>query len=161
MDQPLLKNSQTSESERYYASHHCNVQWRSFLASLATELFAYADPKDIRLFMRNTGAQMARLNPLPELETLNELQTAINFTWDKMDWGWVRLASIANHIAIIHGASPSFLQDDHDGNWERCMISVLEGCYSEWLLGLGSPAHLNVQFVGRPAADEFEFRYGR
>lgn len=123
----------------YLRRRQVSGQWGPFLAGLAAELTAMSDAAGAGAFMRATGGRVARLHPLGRLETLEDLEVAINAVLADMDWGWAQLADGGDHIVITHGASPDVLEHDPGRLWPRLMAEVLAGAYSAWLAEQGSP----------------------
>jgi hypothetical protein len=142
---PWLKPADTQAMDlAYHRAGQCSPQWRAFLAALITELNSGAEGDEVRNFLRQVGKRLAAANPLPKVETLEELQAAMNRLWLAMDWGWVRLAAAPDGVRIVHGAYPDALgaaeKGDEDGEpWPAAWAAVLEGVYTVWLKAQGSP----------------------
>lgn len=114
-------------------------QWRGFLSALLGELHSGADPEEVRNFMRQVGRRMAQATPLTKVETLEELEAAMNKVWADMDWGWVRLNAVSDGVRILHGAYPDVAGGADAKMWTAAWASVLEGAYTVWLQAQGSP----------------------
>lgn len=123
----------------YLNRKRVSSQWSPFLAALAEELAAVPDQTAASRFLRAAGARMARQFALPKLETLTELEERLNLVLDGMDWGWMQLSVVDDHILITHGACPNVLDDDVRRVWPPLMAEVLAGAYGAWLAAQGSP----------------------
>ena len=130
-------------------------QWPAFVAALAGELTAGARTEAARAFLRHVGRRLAAMAPLPAVETLDELETAINATWAAMDWGWVRLVASETHIRVIHGAWPELPGAVEGEAWAGVAPAFLEGVYAAWFQAQGSPLARTEHAPGRDGALEF------
>jgi hypothetical protein len=129
---------------KYLKRHLVARQWAPFLASMAAELAAHADPHSSASFMRAIGVRVARLLPLGHLNTLEDLEERINVNLSHMAWGWTHLTVAEDHIVIVHGACPNVLEHDTDQSWPPLMAEVLGGAYTAWLAGQGSPGATTI-----------------
>lgn len=144
----------------YHAARQVSAQWRAFAAALAGTFYDNVEADDADAFLRDVGGAMARALPLPKVETLEALETAMNARWAEIDWGWVRLREGQGDVRIIHGASPSAFAEDTAGNWARAAVPVLQGVYRQWFEAQDGPAHLDVSLIGE-RAEPLVLRYGR
>ncbi|WP_269715611.1 cellulose biosynthesis protein BcsD [Caulobacter sp. NIBR2454] len=134
------KDVQASDLAYYRRTQRqLNPQWRGFLAALVGELHSGADPEEVRNFLRQVGRRMAQATPLAKVDTLEELETAMNKVWSGMDWGWVRLTAVSDGVRIVHGAYPDVVTQADEKIWASAWASVLEGAYTVWLQAQGSP----------------------
>src|SRR5262245_29590640 len=143
METMLKHSSLTSEAENqfYYAQRRCSHQWRAFLVAFSTELFRHAQGDDAKLFLRETGKGMADLLHLPQVQSLRDLEEAMNPVWEQTDWGLVRLSDGGQFISIHHYATPAILTEDVRGLWARSAGHVLEGLYTQWFAMQGAAPH--------------------
>ena len=144
--------------DAYCTLSTCSLQWRAFLASLAIELHLGSESEEVRTFLRAVGSRLASRLPLPKVETLEELETAMNRVWLEVNWGWVRLGADDEGIWIVHGSYPTVMVEDDPDLWSLGCSAVLEGVYSHWLTAQGSPG-VKTRRVSRRARP-LEFRHG-
>jgi hypothetical protein len=145
-----------SRDGAYYGRSTCNLQWRNFLGSLAIELHLGSEGREVRNFLRAVGRRMAGSMPLPQVETLGELETEMNKVWMEIDWGWVRLGARDDKIWIVHGAYPNALSEGEDEIWPRGASAVLEGVYTVWFGAQGSPGVRTTRISERIRPLEFQ-----
>lgn len=127
----------------YHLRHRCSSQWRPFLNALAQELGTRIEPDQARALMRRLGASIARSAPLPALELLPDLESAMNSVWSGMDWGWVELNDAHDALRIVHHCAP--IEAAFGAQSRHWSPAVLEGAYEQWLWAAGAGDRLRVQ----------------
>jgi hypothetical protein len=155
----MLVAEEEQLSLTYYLRQHCSRQWVHFLAAMVAEFENRVDAAEADQFLEVLGVRMARMMPLRQCESLEELEDDINAILEDIDWGWAQLSEGDHFIEIAHGAYPVVPQTEGRRSW---IAPVLEGLYSEWLgaqsgdrsfvARLAEPA----EFLGAPIS----FRYG-
>lgn len=127
----------------YHLRHRCSPQWQPFLGALAQELCTRIEPDQARALMRRLGASVARQAPLPALELLPDLESAMNTVWSGMNWGWVELTDTDDALRIMHHCAP--LEAAFGTDSRHWSPAVLEGAYEQWLRAAGAGDRLRVQ----------------
>lgn len=140
----------------YFAELQCSRQWKGFLRALAEELTQQLPESDLQALMRRLGARLARANPLPVCQTLDELQLAMGRVWVSQDWGWVALAEVPGSLRISHYCAPLFTAlGPSSSAWAP---AFLEGVYQAWF-EQSHASGLMVRHVSGPdAAGSIELR---
>lgn len=111
---------------------------------------------DLQALMRRLGARFAQASPLPDCNTLDELQIAMGRIWVGQDWGWVALEELPGSLRIQHYCSPLVTAFGPDSTaWSP---AFLEGVYQEWFRQ-SQAGTLQVRQVSAPdAAGSIELR---
>lgn len=151
----------TEANLAYYTKRQCSEQWRIFLTVLAEDLSEQMNAADRRQFMLNLGQRMAAKMPLPNVDSLVELESTINNLWLQMDWGYVTLSEQDNHLAIKHHCAP--LHEAFGVSAMQWVPGLLQGVYSYWLKNLGADNGLGFEQFHAPGSDddEIQFRLAR
>jgi hypothetical protein len=147
-------------SLQYYARQQCSRQWVHFMAAMFAEFEERVDASEANQFLAALGHKMARLLPLRNCASLEELEDDINSVLEGIDWGWMRLRENENFIEITHGAFPLVPQDEHRRSW---LVPILEGLYGGWLGEQGGDLSFTARLIGQPQGTGtlLNFRYGR
>ena len=114
----------------YFAEMQCSRQWKGFLRALSEEFSQQLPEADLQALMRRLGARFAQASPLPDCNTLDELQIAMGRIWVGQDWGWVKLEELHGALRISHFCAPLFTAlGPASAAWSP---AFLEGVYQEW-----------------------------
>ena len=117
----------------YLARQLFHPQWRAFARAIAAELFGSFPRDEAGGFLRQIGRRMAAELPLPRLETLPELERAINATLEATSWGVASFSLAGGEILIRHEAFPALPPEDPDqDHWRSALEALLEGLYGAW-----------------------------
>ncbi|MFZ4054596.1 MAG: cellulose biosynthesis protein BcsD [Polynucleobacter sp.] len=130
-------------------------QWRSLLAATAHGLCKQFELKNPKIVMHSIGIQFGSQTPLPECETIADLQAAMCSVWQDMDWGRVELEENDGVLNIIHHGSTNgnLLNTAYGMETPLWVTGFLEGTYQKWLSGMGAGDTLRVRQIS--ATDEF------
>lgn len=147
--------------ESYFKNQQVSLQWLAFLRALANEMGASADPEDLRQLFFRVGERFAAQGEadFPAVETLPQLQDALNAFWSQLNWGWVELAEVKNHIEIFHHAAPLAGAFGDDAlEWS---VGLLEGFYERVFKVLGAGDAMTVRSAGGEAQGmDLRFHFG-
>jgi hypothetical protein len=143
----------------YYADRQVAPQWRGFLAALSGELFENIPEDQAAGFLRQVGRRMAASQPLPAVETLDQLEAEANRALAALDWGVARLEATSEAVTISHAAFPARVADA-GGHWPRAFAAVAEGLYSGWMAGQGAGEALAARAVGVEPDGVLKLRFG-
>jgi hypothetical protein len=108
------------------------VQWRHFLRAMAEEVDSLAGAGDRDDMLRGVGRRMARLMPLPAVQTLQALEIEMNDALYGVGWGEVelRLSEADRTLHIVHKNFPRIGSlGNPAGQW---LSALLEGLYDGW-----------------------------
>lgn len=145
----------------YHAAQQFSRQWGGFLQALAGEFEGKIDAGELRALMYRVGQGMAKLMSAPQGDSLKDLEASMNGIWFNMNWGWVRLQEMQNHLLIEHYAAP--LANAFGSASMPWAAGLLEGIYGEWLAALGADSALRLRQFGEPRGpgQPIEFRFGK
>jgi hypothetical protein len=101
---------------------------------------------------------MAGIMILPKADTVEELEAAMNESWSRIEWGWVRLFPEDDGVRFVHGAYPNAFSDPSNTVWPDGAAAVMEGVYGQWMLAQGSPVSTVRRVPGH--TDPLVFRHG-
>lgn len=134
-----------SDSEEYLAERLCQRQWLGVLRALATEFNEHSSAQDLDEIFYRVGVRFSQANPLPEGETVADLERHMNLAWALMEWGTVALSSQDDYLLIDHQFSPLAAAFGEDGMvWAG---SFLRGVYRQWLEDAGAGEELALEEV--------------
>ncbi len=108
-------------------------EFRLFLRALAEEIDSLAAPGERDDLLRGVGARMAKLMPVPPVESLAALELEMNDVLAGVGWGQTRLDldEAERLVTITHTGLPrTGSLGDPPGTW---LSAVLEGLYSAWM----------------------------
>ncbi len=132
----------------YFRTQQLSLQWLPVLRALAVELANGADSAGLRQLFFKVGERFAKdvEDRFESVQTLFELEDAINEFWSQLNWGWVHFTEVRGGIEIVHQASPlaEAFGDEHLG-WS---VGLLEGFYQALFSILGAGATMRVVAIG-------------
>ncbi|ADV28249.1 hypothetical protein Psesu_2417 [Pseudoxanthomonas suwonensis 11-1] len=125
----------------HYRTRSCAPQWRGFMRALCDELEHGLDEEDRARLMARLGERFAGDHPLPEVPTLDALQTAANAVWAPIEWGRAEFEEMEDRVLIRHFASPLAAAGGAGRPW---LAAFLEGVYRAWFRAAGTASVLDV-----------------
>ena len=128
----------------YHRGHVCSRQWSGFLVAMAQEFENALPEGELMKLMARIGVRFARANPLPQVETLEQLQLAANEVWQQSRWGAVSFHEDADQVLIYHLVSPLRVVLGTGAHWGA---GFLEGVYRQWFKAAGMLSVLDIGFV--------------
>ena len=138
------------------------VDWRMFLRALAEEVDSLAGSGERDDMLRGVGRRMARLHPLPTVQTLDALEMEVNDALDGLGWGeaQLRLNETERTLEVVHAGLPRIGSlGSPAGQW---LSAVLEGLYDGWFAQQpGSKAALSSRRVAQTAGDTVVMAYAK
>lgn len=147
--------------ERYFRGQQISLQWLSFLNALAKELSANADATDLhQLFFRIGGRFAEDLEQhFQGIQTLSELEDALNKHWSGIKWGLVTLNEVKSYIDIHHQYAP--LSESFGDDALIWSIGFLEGFYEKIFKVLGAGDSMVVRAIElEPGSLDIHFHFG-
>lgn len=121
-------------------------QWGFFLRVFFLEMSARHSPQELRILMRSAGMAAGSDMPLPECNSIEQMQVAANELWAELGWGFVNFEEHSAYLSIQHFCSP--LQATLSTQGQGWMEGFLEGVYQQWFALLGASRELQVAQVG-------------
>lgn len=133
-----------------------------FLRALAEEVDSLAGSGERDDMLRGVGRRMARLQPLPPVQTLQALEMEINDALDGLGWGQahLRLNEPDRALEVTHVGLPRIGSlGSPPGQW---LSALLEGLYDGWLAQQpGSKAALSAKRKGGLTGESVVLNYAR
>ena len=133
-----------------------------FLRALAEEVDSLAGSGERDDMLRGVGRRMARLQPLPIVQTLDALEMEMNDALDGLGWGEVhlRLNETDRTLEVVHSGLPRIGSlGSPPGQW---LSALLEGLYDGWLAQQpGSKSSLSSRRMGDNTGDTVVLGYAR
>lgn len=146
----------------YFRGQQVSMQWLPVLRALALEMSAQAETRELRQLFFRMGEHVAddAGDRFEGVQTLTQLEDALNDFWSQINWGWVDLKEVKACIEITHQASPlAQAFGDEALGWT---IGLLEGFYQTVFKVLGAGEAMVVRGVGESAGGmEIRLRFGR
>ncbi|SQI80149.1 cellulose synthase operon protein D [Klebsiella oxytoca] len=110
-------------------------------------------------FLRQMGEVLADEHPLPESETLGQLETNMNALLSRFQWGFVSVEVNDEGLRLRHQALPVSRDEARRIRWCNAFCAILEGLYSRWLQGQGGAAHVVLQRERLFSVSDVQFLY--
>jgi len=137
-------------------------EFRRFLRALAEEIDGRSAPGERDDILRGAGARMAKLMPVPPVESLAALELEMNDVLAAAGWGRARLElnEAERTVLITHTGLPRIGSlGSPAGTW---LSALLEGLYSAWMAQQpGSTPTLAARRVTPGDAATVMLRFGR
>lgn len=139
----------------YRILRESSKQWRSMLSAIAIELQPVRDSGISPELLHNMGKRFATQTPLPDCQSLAELELAMCTIWHSMDWGVTVLEGHDGKIRVVHhGADKGRLMAGALGNDATAWAPIfIGGVYQQWFSAMGAGDVLQVHIVS--SIDEF------
>jgi Cellulose synthase subunit D len=150
----------------YYGDQQVSPQWRDLLRAMAEEFDGQLAVPELRALMSRIGERFAAAQPLGACATLDEVEAALNALWRAIDWGWIELVDLSEHLAVRHYCAPiAAAFGPTAAVWAS---AFLEGAYQTWFTALGAGEQLAVRQLEAAGQDAdsvamqvYEFRLAR
>ncbi|ACS87645.1 cellulose biosynthesis protein BcsD [Musicola paradisiaca] len=143
----------------YYLQQQRQAGWTDLFDIIVNGMMANAGEQESQLFLSQMGAQLAERYPLPIVETVAELEQAINSVLAEFHWGCVDLRPYDNRLEILHIALPAAGQSSSGNRWRLAMGAVLQGMYSRWLRLQGGGEQVPMAYQETEDGAVLLFRY--
>ena len=149
----------TTAVTAWFQQQQTPAGWFDLLTIMIDGMVRNAGEVESQPFLYQMGEALAREWPLPESETVGELEANINHVLSLFMWGVVALRVTDDGIALHHQAIPVSRDPERQMRWCNAFCAILEGMYSRWLLTQGGGAHLVVQRERIGSASDVQFCY--
>lgn len=143
----------------YYRRQQFKPGWQSLMEVVFSGIFASADEADSRDFLRLMGSRLAEKTPLPDVQTVGDLEDSINAVLSHFDWGWVHIDASEQEILLTHYAYPQAPDPDNESIWRLSFATILEGAYATWLLAQGGAPHVALRHSQQSRDHTLVFSY--
>ena len=136
--------------------------WRIFLRALADEVDSLAGAGERDDMLRGVGRRMARMIPLPPVQTLAALEIEMNDALETVGWGQVSLDVVESDrsLVVTHLGLPRLGSiGSPPGQW---LSALLEGLYEGWFAQQpGSRAMLSARRAASQSGSAVVINYAR
>lgn len=132
--------------------------WSDFAQVIVSMIAVNSRHGEDQEFLCEAGARIAELNPLPEVDGLDELNLAVNSRLDSFKWGQSRISDTHDSLTIDHIGIPQALDQALQATWLEGFCSILRGLYGQWLSQSGAPSDLGVSIERTIGSQEAVFR---
>ncbi|MFC0229376.1 cellulose biosynthesis protein BcsD [Serratia aquatilis] len=143
----------------YYRQRQFKAGWQDLVEVVFSGILASADDADSRDFLRLMGANLAKKLPLPDAETVGDLEDSLNRMLRHFDWGSVRIDATQEQLLLTHYAYPRSADIESEPIWVLSFATVLEGAYEAWLLAQGGEPHVSLRWCGPAQENTLIFSY--
>ena len=154
-----MTGSASSAVSAWFQQQQTPAGWFDLLTLMVDGMVRNAGEVESQPFLHQMGDALAQEWPLPESETVGELEANINHFLTLFKWGVVELQVTDSGITLHHQAIPVSRDPDRQMRWCNAFCAILEGMYSRWLLTQGGGAHLMAQRERIYSASDVQFRY--
>ncbi len=111
----------------YYRQRQFKAGWQDLIEVVFSGILASADDADSRDFLRLMGSNLAKKLPLPEAETVGELEDALNALLRQFDWGRVQIEANGEQMVLTHYAYPHSADPANEDVWALSLPRCLRG----------------------------------
>ncbi|POP45233.1 cellulose synthase [Superficieibacter electus] len=143
----------------YFQQQQTPPGWFDLLTIMIDGMIRNAGERESQPFLRQMGETLADAFPLPEAQTLGDLEQNINHLLATFNWGVVAVSVGELGLVVRHQALPVSRNEDQQVRWCNAFCAILEGLYARWLQGQGGEAHLLFQREQLFSVDDVQFRY--
>ena len=133
--------------------------WFDLLHIMIDGMLNNAGELESQPFLRQMGEALADNYPLPESETVGQLEANINQLLSRFQWGVVSVEVGDDGLRLRHRALPVSRDDARRVRWCNAFCAILEGLYSRWLQGQGGGAHVVLQRERLFSVSDVQFLY--
>jgi hypothetical protein len=130
--------------ESCFRAQQVSPLWAFVRPALAEVMAGSAGHAELKALFRRAGATMGEeaIEGLPEIETVSELESALNDFWLTRRWGQVAFGERKGYMEIVHHVAP--LAEAFGEASLPWTCGILEGFYEAILHALGAGDDLAV-----------------
>lgn len=154
-----MTDNTTSAALAWFQQQQTSAGWFDLLTIMVDGMVRNAGEMESQPFLRQMGEQLADTWPLPESETLGELEANMNHFLTRFQWGVIALNTGENGILIRHQALPVSRDAEQQMRWCNAFCTILEGLYSRWLQAQGGGDNVLLQRERIWSVADVQFRY--
>ena len=137
-----MTDKNNAEVMAWFQQQQTPAGWFDLLLIMIDGMLNNAGELESQPFLRQMGEALADRYPLPESETVGQLEANINQLLSRFQWGVVSVDVGDDGLRLRHRALPVSRDDARRVRWCNAFCAILEGLYSRWLQGQGGAAHV-------------------
>lgn len=154
-----MTDKNNAEVMAWFQQQQTPAGWFDLLLIMIDGMLNNAGELEIQPFLRQMGEALADRYPLPESETVGQLEANINQLLSRFQWGVVSVDVGDDGLRLRHRALPVSRDDARRVRWCNAFCAILEGLYSRWLQGQGGGAHVVLQRERLFSVSDVQFLY--
>ena len=154
-----MTDKNNAEVMAWFQQQQTPAGWFDLLLIMIDGMLNNAGELESQPFLRQMGEALADRYPLPESETVGQLEANINQLLSRFQWGVVSLEVGDDGLRLRHRALPVSRDDARRVRWCNAFCAILEGLYSRWLQGQGGGAHVVLQRERLFSVSDVQFLY--
>lgn len=139
-----MTDKNNAEVMAWFQQQQTPAGWFDLLLIMIDGMLNNAGELESQPFLRQMGEALADRYPLPESETVGQLEANINQLLSRFQWGVVSVDVGDDGLRLRHRALPVSRDDARRVRWCNAFCAILEGLYSRWLQGQGGGAPCGV-----------------
>ncbi|ATM03206.1 cellulose synthase [Raoultella planticola] len=154
-----MTDKNNAEVMAWFQQQQTPAGWFDLLLIMIDGMLNNAGELESQPFLRQMGEALADNYPLPESETVGQLEANINQLLSRFQWGVVSVEVGDDGLRLRHRALPVSRDDARRVRWCNAFCAILEGLYSRWLQGQGGGAHVVLQRERLFSVSDVQFLY--
>lgn len=154
-----MTEKNNAEVMAWFQQQQTPAGWFDLLLIMVDGMLNNAGELESQPFLRQMGETLADSYPLPESETVGQLEANINQLLSRFQWGVVSVDVGEEGLRLRHRALPVSRDDARRVRWCNAFCAILEGLYSRWLQGQGGGAHVVLQRERLFSVSDVQFLY--
>lgn len=154
-----MTDKNNAEVMAWFQQQQTPAGWFDLLLIMIDRMLNNAGELESQPFLRQMGEALADRYPLPESETVGQLEANINQLLSRFQWGVVSVDVGDDGLRLRHRALPVSRDDARRVRWCNAFCAILEGLYSRWLQGQGGGAHVVLQRERLFSVSDVQFLY--
>ncbi|ANZ08251.1 MULTISPECIES: cellulose biosynthesis protein BcsD [Raoultella] len=155
----MMTDKNNAEVMAWFQQQQTPAGWFDLLLIMIDGMLNNAGELESQPFLRQMGEALADRYPLPESETVGQLEANINQLLSRFQWGVVSVDVGDDGLRLRHRALPVSRDDARRVRWCNAFCAILEGLYSRWLQGQGGGAHVVLQRERLFSVSDVQFLY--
>ncbi|WP_434587093.1 cellulose biosynthesis protein BcsD [Klebsiella sp. R390] len=155
----MMTDNNNAEVMAWFQQQQTPAGWFDLLLIMVDGMLNNAGELESQPFLRQMGEMLADRYPLPESETVGQLEANINQWLSRFKWGVVSVDVGEDGLRLRHRALPVSRDDTHRVRWCNAFCAILEGLYSRWLQGQGGSTHVVLQRERLFSVSDVQFLY--
>lgn len=154
-----MTENNNAEALAWFQQQQTPAGWFDLLIVMVDGMLSNAGELESQPFLRQMGEELADNYPLPESETVGQLEANINQLLSRFKWGVVSVDVGDDGLRLRHWAIPVSRDEARRVRWCNAFCAILEGLYSRWLRGQGGGAHVVLQRERLFSVSDVQFLY--
>lgn len=154
-----MTENNNAEALAWFQQQQTPAGWFDLLIVMVDGMLSNAGELESQPFLRQMGEELADNYPLPESETVGQLEANINQLLSRFKWGVVSVDVGDDGLRLRHRAMPVSRDEARRVLWCNAFCAILEGLYSRWLRGQGGGAHVVLRRERLFSVSDVQFLY--